>query len=171
MPGKQSGTVKSPHKGNEMTAPPVSSKDNKRKIVLEFERGGRLVADLLDTDAPDTAEALWKKLPMREMCEHAKFSGFVLSLLPDLDVNKAENSRAIGVLPGQILFNPHLNNSTWHKREISIVYGVAAMRDSFGYAPCNLVANITEGLDLLREIGIRIHHEGREHVEIKRYEP
>lgn len=89
MPGKQSGTGKSPHKGNEMTAPPVSSKDNKRKIVLEFERGGRLVADLLDTDAPDTAEALWKKLPMREMCEHAKFSGFVLSILPDLDVHKA----------------------------------------------------------------------------------
>ncbi len=154
-----------------MTAPPVISKDNKRKIVLEFERGGRLVADLLDTDAPHTSAALWEKLPIREYCEHAKFSGFVLSFMPDhLEVNKAENSRAIGVLPGQILFNPHLNNATWHKREISIVYGVAAMRDSFGYAPFNLVANITDAkdLDLLREIGVRIHHEGREYVEVKR---
>ena len=154
-----------------MTAPPVSSKDNKRKIVLEFERGGRLIAELLDQDAPETAAALWKKLPMRELCEHAKFSGFVLSILPDLDVHKAENSRAIGVMPGHIVFNPHLNNATWHKREISIVYGVAAMRDSFGTAPCNLVANITENIDLLREIGTRIHHEGREYLEIKRYEP
>jgi len=154
-----------------MTAPPVSSTNNKRKIVLEFERGGRLIADLLDTDAPDTAEAFWKKLPMRELCEHAKFSGFVISILPDLDVHKAENSRAIGVLPGQILFNPHLNNATWHKREIGIVYGVAAMRDSFGYAPFNLVANIVDDLDLLREIGVRIHHEGREYLEVKRYEP
>lgn len=154
-----------------MTAPPVTSKNNKRKIVLEFERGGRLIADLLDADAPDTAAAFWKDLPMREICEHAKFSGFVISILPDLDVHKAENSRAIGVLPGQILFNPHLNNATWHKREIAIVYGVAAMRDSFGYAPFNLVANIVDDLDLLREIGIRIHHEGREYLEIKRYEP
>lgn len=153
-----------------MTAPPVTSKDNKRKVVLEFERGGRLVAELLDTDAPKTAEAFWRKLPIRDLCEHAKFSGFVLSILPDLDVHKAENSRAIGILPGQILFNPHLNNATWHKREISIVYGIAAMRDSFGYAPCNLFAQIVEGLDLLREIGVRIHHEGREHLEIRRLE-
>lgn len=154
-----------------MTAPPVSSKNIKRRIVLEFERGGRLIADLLDEDAPETAQAFWNKLPMRELCEHAKFSGFVISILPDLDVHKAENSRAIGVLPGQILFNPHLNNSTWHKREIAIVYGVAAIRDSFGYAPCNLVANISEGQDLLREIGTRIHHEGREYLEVRKYEP
>lgn len=154
-----------------MTAPPVSSKENTRKVVLEFERGGRLIAELLDKDAPETAEAFWKKLPITDLCEHAKFSGFVLSILPDLDVHKAENSRAIGVLPGQLLFNPHLNNATWHKREISIVYGVAAMRDSFGYAPCNLFAEIREGLDQLREIGIRIHHDGREKLTIRALEP
>lgn len=154
-----------------MTAPPVSAKENKRKVVLEWERGGKLIAELLDTDAPDTAEAFWRMLPIREYCEHAKFSGFVLSILPDIpSIHKAENSRAVGVVPGQIVFNPHLNNKTWHKREVSIIYGVAAMRDSFGTAPCNLFAEIREGLDELREIGVRIHHEGREFLEIRRLE-
>jgi hypothetical protein len=157
-------------KEQHMTAPPVSSKNITRRIVLEFERGGRLIADLLDEDAPETAQALWDCLPFRDLCEHAKFSGFMISVRPDLpSINKPENSRSIGVIPGQILFNPHLNNQTWHKRELAIVYGIAVMRDSFGSAPSNLVANISSGVDELREIGIRIHQEGREYLEIKRY--
>ena len=141
-----------------------------RRFVLEFERGGAFQAELLEDLAPKTCRAFWDLLPLRQKVGHAKFSGHVLYIFPGMDIVEMENSRCIGVLPGEILFNPHVTNQPAHPKEMMIVYGPALPRDAFGYAPSNLFARISADIEELKKIGKRIDEEGREYVEIHRLE-
>ncbi len=128
------------------------------------------MADLLDEQAPETCQAFWNLLPLRKQLGHAKFSGHVIYLFPGIDLERIENSRSIGVIPGEILFNPHVTNRPPHPKEVMIVYGTALIRDAFGYAPSNLFARITENTGELANIGRRIDEVGREFLEISRVE-
>ena len=139
-----------------------------RKIKLEFERGGSFEAELLDELAPKTCQAFWDLLPLRQRVGHAKFSGHVLYIFPGITLDVMENSRCVGVIPGEILFNPHLTNKPAHPKEVIFVYGPALIRDSFGYAPSNLFARITQNVEEFTKIGKRIDEEGREYVVISR---
>jgi hypothetical protein len=89
-----------------------------RTIQLKFERGGSLTADLLDELAPETCKAFWNLLPMRQKLSHAKFPGHVISIFPGINLELMENSRCVGVLPGEILFNPHVTNRPPHPKEL-----------------------------------------------------
>jgi hypothetical protein len=139
-----------------------------RRILLEFERGGSFTADLLEEQAPETCQAFWDLLPIQQRLGHAKFSGHVIYIFPGINLERMENSRCVGVLPGEILFNPHVTNRPPHPKEVMIVYGPALIRDAFGYAPSNLFARITENVGEIAKIGRRIDEQGREFLKISR---
>lgn len=153
-----------------MVAEKNEGKSMMRKFALEFEKGGVFQAELIEDLAPKTSRAFWDLLPLRQKVGHAKFSGHVLYIFPGMDIADMENSRCIGVLPGEILFNPHVTNQPPHPKEMMIVYGPALLRDAFGYAPSNLFARITANVDELMKVGKRIDEEGREFLEIYRLE-
>jgi hypothetical protein len=140
---------------------------SEKSIKLEFKKGGVFEADLYWEKAPETCKALWELLPLTLEVGHAKFSGHALYVFPGISLKVMENSRCIGLLPGEILYNPHVTNSPPHPNELSFVYGLAAMRDSFGYAAFNLIGKIKEDqIQGFVKIGERIDRKGNEGVVI-----
>lgn len=127
-----------------------------------------LIADLLCDEAPQTCSAFCEALPYRDVSlGHAKWSGCVISLFTDMTFRTAENSRGLGVCPGDILYNPHLHDKPEHPNEVSIVYGPAAMRTFSGFAIANLFACVRpEYLALLADLGERINRHGIQTVTI-----
>ena len=138
--------------------------------VLKIEVPGypAFIADLLYKEAPKTCDAFCAALPYRDApLGHAKWSGCVISLFTDTVFGIAENSRGMGVCPGDILFNPHVHDAAEHPNEASIVYGPAAMRTFSGFAIANLFARVRpEYLDTLAELGNEINRHGMTTVTI-----
>ena len=113
------------------------------------------LADFLWDEAPETCKAVCEDLPyINATLSHVKWSGCVFGVFTNMNLRVAENSRGMGVWPGDILYNPHLHDKPEHPNEISVVYGEAAMRTFSGYAIANLFARIRpEYLDELRKLG------------------
>lgn len=127
-----------------------------------------LIADLLYDEAPQTCFAFCEALPYCDISlGHAKWSGCVISLFTDMLFRTAENSRGLGVCPGDILYNPHLHDKPEHPNEVSIVYGPAAMRTFSGVAIANLFAHVRpEYLSLLGDLGEQINRHGTQRVTV-----
>jgi hypothetical protein len=142
-----------------------------KEIKLEFERGGIFGVSLFWDEAPQTCQGLWEMLPLNLEVAHAKFSGHVIYVFPGFESKIMENSRCVGVMPGEVLYNPHFTNCPSHPNELSMVYGPALMRDSFGYAQFNLIGRVKGSqIDNFIEVGRRIDLKGRESVTILRKE-
>jgi hypothetical protein len=142
-----------------------------KDIKLEFQRGGAFKVNLFWDKAAETCQGLWEMLPLNLEVAHAKFSGHVIYVFPGLELKMMENSRCVGVMPGEILYNPHITNCPSHPNELSMVYGPALMRDSFGYAQFNLIGRVKgDQINDFIEVGKRIDLKGREYVAILKEE-
>ena len=92
----------------------LRTEQRKDMKVLKIEVPGypAFIADLLYKEAPKTCDAFCAALPYRDApLGHAKWSGCVISLFTDMVFGIAENSRGMGVCPGDILFNPHVHDA------------------------------------------------------------
>jgi hypothetical protein len=148
-----------------------------RQIVIEFEKGGRFVANLMDDMAPNTCNAIWNKLPIvNAQCEHGKYSGEIFFFFtPQIRSDDLENPKWMGLYPGDILWNPHflhklhLTPARKVPQEICIVYGGCLPADECGQTPFNLFSRIVEGdLEELARIGMRLRREGFEKISFKK---
>lgn len=136
-------------------------------MKFEFSGGNVFYADFLEDLAPETINAVKAALPMEKTISHVKWSGHVISVLSGIVFKKAECSRSFGVVPGDILYNPHITDCPEHPYEIGIVYGCAAMRNVAGFAPHNLFARIRpEYIKDLYDLGIAINRNGQQTVKI-----
>ncbi len=134
-------------------------------IRLDFEKGGTFTARLLEDEAPKTCATLKGRLPFEYLFQQSIVSGQVMvAIPPDLTV-EPENQRVAGILPGALSFLV-ADEPVLVPDEIYIAYGIFISRGLFVDAkqPVNVFGQIDEGLDELREIGVRIIRTGAEVV-------
>jgi hypothetical protein len=140
-----------------------------KKIAIEFEKGGKFIATLMEDKAPKTCETVWKNLPFSGRIGHAYYSGMLMYLLLKTRFKELENAQCIGLQPGDVVYITPFFGDVWHD-ELAFIYGHALVQDKCGYLPANHFARITEGsLEELAAVGTRIREEGREEVTVTRY--
>jgi hypothetical protein len=141
------------------------------RIVLEFERGGVVLAELLTEEAPKTCEAVLKALPVKNRVVHAMwageeifFDGFPLSepLLFENETNDVE--------PGSIACISSHATRRFRKESITsfcIFYGKSRPRKSVDQTvDVNVFAKMKDA-KAITEIARRIKYEGAEEICIK----
>lgn len=136
----------------------------KKQIEIEFERGGKFTATLLDSKAPKTCEILWKHLPMEALQKQARFSGEEFFCDTNLEI-KAENQKT-DWSAGDIAFYPG-------DKALVIYYGNKISRCHYGpkgvFLPTyNHVGCIREKLDELHMVGERVWLKGAEKVYLRK---
>lgn len=146
-----------------------------KKIIIEFERGGKFTAALLENFAPKTCEIIWNSLPIHGKVKHAMFSGQVIFSFVEIDYHEQENPMVMGLHPGDIMFNPAVIPSKdpsgrKFNTEILFVYGKHVLTTgTTGWMPVNLFAKITDGnLEQLEAIGKRVREQGMETVTLSK---
>lgn len=135
-----------------------------RKIELTFEKGGKIIAELHDEEAPETCNYFCERLPFTLPARRSVMSGGIIGVnLEGWNFNKLEwatsmpRSPVIGFLSTWIPHTPA--NKPYCQMLIPI--GGAQVHQMWGIAsPTNRMATIIEGLDEVRTIGRRIANEG-----------
>lgn len=101
---------------------------DRRRILLTFVATGESVfADLLDDEAPKTAQLVWDRLPLEHNVVHGRYSGMeVFIVLEDPKPAPLENLTHLP-LPGEILYwYAHDTSVTGNGKpvaEICLIYG------------------------------------------------
>ena len=101
----------------------------------------RVVAQLLDREAPNVARAFTDHLPCESFSVHAKFAGEELIVMVPF-FSEPENE-IFAVEPGDIGYYPG-------RQTICIFYG-----DTEPFGHVSVFAKVTEGLDVLQGLGSR----------------
>ena len=128
-----------------------------RKIRISFpDDGTAVVADLLESDCPNTCEAIWRLLPLRVKAIHDIWSGHqILAHLDRRFVLPPENVLTYLPIPGDIFYyyRPHnyVRGSPYGRSE-SAEIGIVYDRDTRPQGPrgpeaVNLFANIASSLE------------------------
>lgn len=106
----------------------------------------RVVATLLDHEAPNVARRFADSLPCESFSVHAKFAGEELIVMVPF-FSESENE-IFNVVPGDIGYYPG-------RQTICIFYG-----DTEPFGEVSVFAKVTEGLDVLRSWGREILERG-----------
>jgi hypothetical protein len=101
--------------------------------------GTRVIAELLEEEAPTIAHLMWESLPCNSFSVHAKFAGHELIVM--LPFYAEPENEILEVKPGDIGFYPG-------RQTICIFYGDTT---PFGYV--SVFARIVENLDALQNVG------------------
>ena len=128
-----------------------------RQIEIEFERGGKFTATLLDDEAPQTCKILWEHLPIEGSAAQARYGGEEFFFKTNLEI-EPENQKT-NFSAGDIAFNP---DPKW---KAMITYYGNNIRVS---TPFNHAAKISENLEKLKAIGERIWLKGAEKIYVRR---
>lgn len=135
------------------------------RIALEFARGGRFTAALLEAEAPQTCTIIKARLPFSYRFHQSIVSGqAMVTLPPDLTVPR-ENQRVAGIYPGALSFLVR-DEPVLVPDEIYIAYGIFISRGLTVDAkqPVNVFGQIEGDLAELARIGRRVLMEGAEQV-------
>lgn len=143
-----------------------------RKIIIEFEYLGRFIAELLEKEAPNICDAVWKNLPLEGTIMHARFAGLeIAAFFPQVEA-PMENIRD-KVSCGDVGFYnlywecPAPELSADMKGEICFFYADMTMKHT---VPPAIFARIKEDLEDLKTVGKRIFLKGPEKIFIERKE-
>jgi hypothetical protein len=145
-----------------------------KEIEVEFEKGGRFVAQLFEKEAPKNCVTLWNALPIEAEAIHSAYSGqgiwMVVKEYIGLDEVHEENQKVLGNLPGTIGIELYPPETNLNRTELVIVYGPNYYpRNPFvGEKPLNRVGGIIDNLDQLLEVGKNIREYGKQKVTIKK---
>jgi hypothetical protein len=146
-----------------------------KRIVLTFERGGSVAAELLTEDAPRTCAAVLNALPIRNRAVHAMwageeifFDGFPLSE-PLIYENETND-----VAPGSLACIASSATRRFRKENITsfcIFYGTSRPRKGVDQTvDVNVFARVKD-IKALAEIARRIRHKGSEEITITAENP
>jgi hypothetical protein len=142
-----------------------------KKIVMEFERGGTISAQLLENEAPHTCKAIIKALPFEHMMIHAMWAGEEIFFdgipLPEhLEFENETND----VEPGAVacIATPgHRGLAAKGITSFCIFYGKSRPRKGVDHTvEVNVFGKISD-LEGIGRISRRIRTEGAEKVLIK----
>jgi hypothetical protein len=136
-----------------------------RKIEIVFEKGGRLVAELYDEEAPETCNYFCERLPFTLPARRSVMSGGIIGVnLEGWNFNKLEYVNTM-IPAGEIgflsTFIPHRPMNNPYCQMLIPMSGRSQVHQMWGIAsPTNRMGKIIEGLENLRAIGNRIANEG-----------
>jgi hypothetical protein len=135
---------------------------------LEFSKGGRFKAKLLEELAPKTCQMFLKSLPFSTSLLHGIFSGHMFYGTKRLEMNEVENPVVLGVQAGDIFINTNANRSVFEGKvippRIAMTYSSSVVFWNWaGLMPSNYFAKIIDGdMEELFRVGQRIKWEGKE---------
>jgi hypothetical protein len=128
------------------------------KILIEFERGGKIAGTLFEDRAPDTCHAILKALPVDAEALHAMWAGeeiFFQRFPAQFDYEHATQE----VQPGALAMVPRSSS-------FCIFYGRAIPRGAVDQEIDVTVFGQVDDVEAMAEIGRRIRRQGAEKVSI-----
>lgn len=150
---------------------------SRRKMLIQFPSENiSVTVELLDDQAPNTCEGIWRHLPLSGPTVHGIYSGSEAVLFLDSSIKLPEENITSRVVPGDIgyTFIPggkyvDIPNDI---AEIAIFYGRDAqpmMPD--GPWPVNIFGRVIEGLDDLARVCRSLRWEGAKTATVVKIEP
>ena len=118
--------------------------------------GTRVVAELLEREAPVLSQCMWENLPVESFSVHAKFAGREMIVMVPFYA-EAENE-ILNVQPGDVAYYPG-------RQTICIFYG-----DTQPFGHVSVFARIVERLDDLKATGDRLIRAGILSAKLERIE-
>ena len=141
-----------------------------KSILFEFERGGEVIADLLEEEAPKTCKAVLEALPIEHKFIHATLAGAEI-YFDGLPFTLGFENETIDVKSGDVVCVPSEAIPRLAAEGISalcIFYGRGRpMKDIDEPVKANLFARIRD-IETIAEIGRKIRLEGPGKMSIKR---
>lgn len=138
-----------------------------KKIIFEFQKGGEIIADFLESSAPKTISALIETFPLKSTLYHTRWCGreIYTPLNSDCSIDR-ENQTSI-VNTGDVTYW-----SDWGKKNspeaISLYYGAEQVRYITGPLQVNVFARISQDQwKIIEEIGERVWKNGIEDVLVR----
>jgi len=124
----------------------------------------KIKAELHTDKAPETCSLLTDTMPITGNLIQARWSGEAAWLQMDPYGLEAPQENATSYPgPGQLLYYP----GGVSEKEILIPYGSACFASKFGLLPGNHFATVTDGFDLLEEIGQKVLWGGAQPIRIE----
>lgn len=144
-----------------------------RKIVINFGRA-KVVAELLEDEAPKTCDLVWNLLPVEGKPFHSFESGREIFLqIPDPEPEIVPENQTIHQVPGDlfIYYKPIIYvEPEWPeiKRQVAVFafsYGRdTQVRGIYRPLAVNIFGKIVEGLELLEDEAICLRNEGVDEI-------
>jgi hypothetical protein len=140
-----------------------------RLITITLEkRGVSCVAELLDADAPDTCEEVWRALPLGGDAYHAKYArNEVYTMVPRFaGTEPGLENPTVTPIPGDVVYFSFaagmLDRAFKEEKGIDQLPGVVdlaifygrnnlLLNGDVGWVPGNVYAHITQGLDAMAD--------------------
>ncbi|MFH0848808.1 MAG: DUF3830 family protein [archaeon] len=150
-----------------------------RRIKISFpEVGVEAKADLAESDAPKTCEAIWNLLPIKATALHDIWSGHQVFLFiePTRIIEYENVSRLLDVNPGDLFYyyrKPHYFRGAPYGKieasEIGIVYDRDTQpRGPHGVKAVNLFGAVTENMSGLAAACEKMIEEGKKSILLER---
>ena len=144
-------------------------------LVLVFERGGVVTAELLANLAPNTVAYMLEILPLEATAYHTRWCGREVYIPMNNKKKKAVplENQTIQTNTGDVVFWQERRKGRGASQTISIYYGPELVRDHRGFLPVNVFGRIPQSQwKNIEAVGLRIWQQGIERVRVEiREEP
>jgi hypothetical protein len=133
--------------------------------VLEIVSGDlRFVARLEEDEAPETAAAFRRLLPLESRVIHVRWSGESMWIpFGELDVGIGPENATSYPAPGELLLYPGGVSET----ELLFPYGACCFASKAGQLAGNHFATVVDGVEHLRELGVKCLWEGAQEISFR----
>ena len=140
-----------------------------RRIVLRFERGGELIADLAPELSPRTVEAMLGLLPFEATAYHSRWSGREVNFPVKSPIAVPRENQTTQMSTGDVIYWKEWELEPGRAAEaIAVYYGAEVSRDHRGRLPVNVFARVPSSQwKAIEEIGVRIWQRGIEKVTVR----
>ena len=129
--------------------------------MLEIVAGGFVFAARFEDDAPETAAAFRRLLPLESKIIHVRWSGEAVWVpLGDDDYAVGFENNTSHPAPGHVIFYPGGLSET----ELLIAYGPVSFASKAGPLSGNHFATLTDGLEHLHPLGRKTLLEGAQDI-------
>ncbi len=143
------------------------------RIVLRFERGGELLADLAPELAPKTVETLLKMLPFEATVYHSRWSGREVNFPVKSPIRIPRERQTTQMSTGDVIYWTEWELDPSQAAEaVAVYYGAEVSRDHRGRLPVNVFARIPSAQwKAIEKIGVRVWQKGVEKVTVSLAKP
>lgn len=139
------------------------------RLTFEFERGGKLSANMLSAEAPQTLHAIRSAVPIKANVYQARWSGKEIFVPVDIAIKPPRENQTIRAALGDIIYFREWEGSYQRTgfEAIGLFYGNEIVREWRGDAPVNVIGRIDPAHHAaIQEIGDRVWRKGGEGISI-----